>query len=243
MAMHKCPGQDQRFWKPEDVFEVNCPACGSTMEFFKDDPALKCPSCGQTMANPKIDRGCLEWCRYAEECSALPSEKDGRDLRAALIDEMKAVFGTDEKRINHALAVLNYAEQIQVAEDGNLLIVRAAAILHDIGIHEAERKYGSNAGKYQEIEGPPIAEGILRRYRLSDATIDHVCRIIANHHSAKDIDTLEFRVIWDADWLVNFPEIFGAKPQSRKQAAVARVFKTDKGRQLAEALFLRDSPI
>ena len=241
--MHKCPGQDQRFWKPEDVFEVTCPVCGAVVEFFKDEPALKCPSCGRTVANPKIDTGCLEWCRYAKECSALPSENHGRDLRAALIDEMKAVFGTDEKRINHALTVLSYAEQIQAAEGGDLLIVRAAAILHDIGIHEAERKYSSSAGKYQEIEGPPIAEGILRRYGLSDAAVDHVHRIIANHHSAKDIDTLEFRVIWDADWLVNFPEIFGAKPQSRMRTAVAKIFKTDKGRQLATELFLGEHTV
>ena len=40
-------------------------------------------------------------------------------------------------------------------------MVRAAAILHDIGIHEAERKHGSSSGRLQELEGPPIARAIL----------------------------------------------------------------------------------
>ena len=82
-------------------------------------------------------------------------------MKDKLIQKMKDVFGDDQKRINHALAVLKYAEQIHSAEGGDLIVITAAAILHDIGIHQAEQKYGSPAGKYQEIEGPPIAEKIL----------------------------------------------------------------------------------
>ena len=44
-----------------------------------------------------------------------------------------------------------------------MAVVRAAAVLHDIGIREAERKHGSSAGKYQEVEGPPIARRILEK--------------------------------------------------------------------------------
>lgn len=106
-------------------------------------------------------------------------------MRDKLIREMKNVFGSDKKRINHALTVLDYAEQIQVAEGGDPLIVKAAAILHDIGIAEAERKYGSSAGNYQEIEGPPIARKILKNYGLANEIIEHICKIIANHHMQK----------------------------------------------------------
>jgi HD superfamily phosphodiesterase len=120
-------------------------------------------------------------------------------MQDKLVGEMKNVFGSDKKRINHALAVLGYAKQIQAAEGGDPLIVEAAAILHDIGIQEAERKYGSSAGNYQEIEGPPIARKILQNYGLADGIMEHIYKIIANHHSAKDIDTTEFRIVWDAD--------------------------------------------
>ena len=127
-------------------------------------------------------------------------------MREKLIQRMKDVFGEDEKRINHALAVLKYAEQIHKVEGGDSNVITAAAILHDIGIHEAERKYGSAAGKYQELEGPPIARNILKDEGFASETIEHVCKIIANHHTAINIDTLEFRVLWDADWLVNIPD-------------------------------------
>ncbi|MHC4557364.1 MAG: HD domain-containing protein [Planctomycetota bacterium] len=237
--MVRCPGQDQRFWKPEDIFEVQCSGCSGAVEFFKDEPKLKCRNCGQMVVNPKIDLGCAEWCQYAEQCLGVSIVNNLKVIRDKLIDQMKKVFAEDQKRIEHALAVLNYAEQIQSIEGGDPLIVRAAAILHDIGIHEAERKYGSSAGKYQETEGPPIAEDILKRSDIPADAADHICRIIANHHSAKDIDTTEFRIIWDADRLVNIQEDFPNASREKLQEIIAKTFKTKQGREIATELFLR----
>ena len=236
--MVRCPGQDQRFWKPEDIFEVQCPGCSNKMEFFKDEPKLKCRNCGQMIVNPKIDLGCAEWCQYAEQCLGVSTVKDLRAVRDKLIEDMKKIFGNDRKRIDHAISVLNYAEQIHSVEGGDPLIVRAAAILHDIGIVAAERKYDSAAGKYQEIEGPVIAGEILVKYNLDESTVEHICKIIANHHSAKDIDTLEFRIIWDADWLVNIPVEFPEADKEKLQKLIDKIFKTNKGRQIAVELFL-----
>ena len=238
--MLRCPGQDQRFWKPEDIFEVKCPNCGEKFEFFKDEPKLKCRSCGHLVVNPKIDLGCAQWCQYAEQCIGISNVKSISIIRDKLIEEMKKVFGLDQKRIEHALSVLNYAEQIQSSEGGDPLVVKAAAILHDIGIQEAERKYGSSAGKCQEIEGPPIAEKILKHYQLSDEVVEHICKIIANHHSAKDIDTAEFRCVWDADWLVNIPEDYKDKNKEQLQVIINKVFKTSKGRKVAISLFVNN---
>jgi HD superfamily phosphodiesterase len=156
-----------------------------------------------------------------------------------LIQDMRAVFGDDRKRIEHALAVLDYVRRIQAVEGGDPSVVEAAAILHDIGIHEAERKYGSPAGKYQEIEGPPIARAILGQRDVPPDVIEHVCRIIANHHSAKDIDTTEFRILWDADWLVNIPEDLPDASQEKLQRIIGKTFKTDRGREIAAQSFLR----
>ena len=236
--MVRCPGQDQRFWKPEDIFEVQCSGCGGAVEFFKDEPKLKCRSCGQIAVNPKIDLGCAEWCQYAEQCLGVSTINSLHAIRDKLVYEMEKYFAGDEKRIEHAIAVLNYAEQIQAVEGGDPLIVRAAAILHDIGIHEAERKHGSSAGKYQEIEGPPIAGEILNKYDISPEVVEHVCKIIANHHSAKEIDTMEFRVVWDADWLVNIPSDFPGASDEDLREVIEKRFKTREGRRIAEELFL-----
>jgi HD superfamily phosphohydrolase YqeK len=236
--MVKCPGQDQRFWKPEDIFEVQCTGCGHAIEFFKDEPKLKCRKCGQIVANPKIDLGCAEWCQYGEQCLGISATKRASYMRDKLIYEMKKVFGEDQKRIEHALAVLDYAEKIQANEGGDPLIVKASAILHDIGIHEAERKYGSSAGKYQEIEGPPIAKEILTRYNLDTEAIEHICKIIANHHSAKDIDTTEFRIILDADRLVNISDDYPDASEDKLHKMIDNKFKTQEGGRIAKKLFL-----
>ncbi len=236
--MFRCPGQDQRFWKPEDIFEVQCPGCGQSVEFFKDEPKLKCRKCGSMIVNPKIDLGCAEWCQYAEQCIGI-TVKNISIIRDKLIDEMKKVFGQDQKRIEHALAVLEYAEKMQVEEGGDPLVVKAAAILHDIGIHEAERKYGSSAGNYQEIEGPIIARGILAKYELDKETVEHICKIIANHHSGKGIDTVEFRCVWDADWLVNISEDLKDASKEQIQETIDKVFKTNTGRRIAVAWLLK----
>ena len=238
--MVRCPGQDQRFWKPDDIFEVQCPGCGKAIEFFKDEPKLKCRKCGRMVVNPKIDLGCAEWCQYAEQCLGTSVGKEINIIRDKLINEMTKIFGKDETQINHTLAVLNYAEQIQAVEGGEPLVVKAAAILHDIGIHAAECKYSSSAGKYQEIEGPIIAREILAKYDLDENTVEHVCKIIANHHSAKDIDTIEFRILWDADWLVNLPEVFADAGKEKLKEIINKTFKTCKGRQMAIETFVKN---
>jgi len=192
------------------------------------------------VVNPKIDLGCAEWCQYAEQCLGVNVVKNLKVMREKLIGRMKNVFGDDQKRIEHALAVLDYAEQIQNIEGGDPLIVRAATILQDIGIQEAERKYGSSADKYQEIEGLPIAEEILKRCDISAEAIEHICRIIANHHSAKDIDTIEFRIVWDADQIVNLLTDSRQASNEKLQEIIDKTFKTDEGRRIAIDLFVKN---
>lgn len=153
-------------------------------------------------------------------------------------EAMKQFFGTDEKRIKHALAVLDYAREIHSVEGGDPKVILAASILHDIGIPAAEEKYGSIAGHYQEKEGPPVAREILENVGVDAGTTDHVCDIIADHHSAKTMDTTEFRVLWDADWLVNIPNWYKDADEEKLTEVVEKVFKTGKGLEMAREFFL-----
>ena len=68
MTKPRCPGQDTRYWTPDDIFEIPCPHCGNDTEFFKDEPVLSCRSCRRQVRNPRIDLGCARWCKFAEEC-------------------------------------------------------------------------------------------------------------------------------------------------------------------------------
>ncbi|MBN1574632.1 MAG: HD domain-containing protein [Deltaproteobacteria bacterium] len=159
-------------------------------------------------------------------------------LEDRLIEEVKRLFGDDQKRIDHALTVFGYASEIMKAEGGDPKVVVSAALLHDIGIKEAERKHGSSAAKYQEMEGPRIAEGIMRDVGLDADTIDHVCRIVGSHHSARDIDTVEFRIIWDADWIVNIPDLYDVEDKGKLAGVIKKLFRTKSGREIAEGKYL-----
>ena len=81
--------------------------------------------------------------------------------------KVEGCFGDDVRRMTHTRKVLGYAQRILREVAANEEVVLAAALLHDIGIQEAERKHGSAAGRYQELEGPPIAEQILRELGAS----------------------------------------------------------------------------
>ncbi|NOZ84958.1 MAG: HD domain-containing protein [Deltaproteobacteria bacterium] len=245
MSKMMCPGQDTRYWRPGDIFEVTCAKCGYAVEMFKDDARRRCPKCGNIVKNPRLSLGCAQWCEHAKEClgydprETIPVQENsyGTALVDQLIMGMKKVFGKDQKRIDHAFAVLSHAKEIIKAEkDADPKIVMAAAILHDIGIHEAEAKHGSSAPNYQELEGPIVAGPILDESGMDPESKEHVLKIIANHHSGKNIDTIEFRIVWDADWLENFESVFPELDDDQKQKKIERLFKTAKGKEMALAV-------
>jgi len=240
----QCPGQDTRYWKPGAIYEVPCSHCGHTMEFFKDESTRKCKNCGQTMINPKMDFGCAAYCPHAQQClGQLPPEllaqrKELLKDRAAL--EMKRYFKQDFKRIGHATKVARYAEQIGRAEKGDLMVILCAAYLHDIGIHEAERKYNSTAARYQEEEGPPIAREILNRLGAEEDVILEVCDIVAHHHHPRTEETVNFKALYDADLIVNMEENKLAEKtgEDKLVAIIAKSFLTASGRKLAAEILL-----
>ncbi len=118
------------------------------------------------------------------------------------------------------------------------MVVLGAAYLHDIGIHEAEKKYGSTSGHYQEMEGPAIAREILERLDVQKETIEEICDIIGHHHSPRERETLNFQILYEVDWLVNIEEEGFSKDRERLEKMIEKVFRTVTGKKLAEKLYL-----
>ena len=158
-----------------------------------------------------------------------------------LREAMTAYFGEDQRRIEHALQVTIYAQELLAYVDADPVIVLAAAYLHDIGIHEAERKHGSNSGKWQEIEGPPVARTILERLGAGEGLVEQVAAIVANHHTPAGVDSPEFRVIWDADALVNFSGAFAGKDEPAIESVLQNHMVTEPGFRIARRIFIKDT--
>lgn len=240
----KCPGQDSRYWKPGSIFDAKCPECGHTVEFFKDDTARKCEKCGHRFANPDMDFGCASYCQYAEQCIGdLPPEAVAqRDdlLKDRIAVEMKRYFHTDFKRIGHATRVARHAERIGKSEKGNLAVILAVAYLHDIGVREAERKYKSTAPKYREKEGADIARSIMTKLGAKEELIDEVCDIVGHYHHHGPGESLNFKVVYDADLIATLEEKQKENPIDIEALSIDidKNLLTESGRQTAREVLL-----
>jgi len=240
----KCPGQDTQYWKADAIYEVPCPKCGKPVEFFKDEPTRKCRNCGNKVVNPKLDFGCAAYCPFAEQClGELPPEllAEREDLLKDRVGiEMRHYFKGDFKRPSHATRVAKYAEKLTTEERGNPAVAISAAYLHDIGIKEAERKHKSTDAKYREEEGPPIARNILNKLNAKDEMIEEVCDIIGHHHDPNSEETINFRIVYDADQIVNMEENYkeSSMGNDRLSEIIGKTLLTESGRKLAESLLL-----
>jgi HD superfamily phosphohydrolase len=147
--------------------------------------------------------------------------------------------GHDVKRINHALKVFAFASHISNCEncdDKTKTIISLASILHDIGIHEAERIYKSTAGKHQEELGPKIAQKLIGNLQIPDEIKNRVYYLISNHHSYDKIDAKDFQILVEADFLVNIFE--DEMPESAIKSIKNKIFKTDSGTELLNSMYL-----
>ena len=144
----------------------------------------------------------------------------------------------DADRIQHFLKVHEFARLIGQMEElpaDVLETLEAAAVVHDIGIHPAERKYGSSDGHYQELEGPPLARELLARLGWEENVIERVAWLVGHHHTYTDIDGVDYQILVEADFLVNF---FENNHSAETQIKVYRhIFKTGSGKKLFRTMF------
>lgn len=150
--------------------------------------------------------------------------------------------GNDHERIHHLIKVHSFARIIGKFEgfdETNQKTTELAAILHDIGMHNCEKKYNSTDGKYQEIEGVPVARKILEEAGIPNWMIDRVCYIVGHHHTLSAIDRADFRAVIEADTLVNLHDK-NVTDKERLKVVGEHIFKTRKGRELFEQMYMSD---
>ena len=172
--MQKCPGQDTRFWTPDDVTEVPCADCGFVVEFFKTDGARPCPKCGAKVTNPHLSLGCAQWCSHARECLGFdPKDVQVRSaskssLAGRLVEEAKNLFGADSPQFLNALAALEKSGEILKKKGGDPKIVIASTFIN--GLADAENSY--NPAKAVDID---LVRTLMTKAGFDDATVERVC--------------------------------------------------------------------
>ena len=146
----------------------------------------------------------------------------------------------DAKRIQHFIKVYAYSSLLgrrEGLDEHKQNVLEAAAVLHDIGIHEAERKHGSSGGNWQEMEGPAVAAPMLQQCGADERESERVQWLIAHHHTYTAGEEKDFRILLEADFLVNAYEDGMTAEQCK--TAKDRVFRTETGKQYLEEMFLK----
>lgn len=151
---------------------------------------------------------------------------------------MMTYYSGDAKRIQHFTKVHSFAKLIGEMEQLNqetLTLIEVTALVHDIGIKEAEAQFGSSNGKLQEQLGPDLAKKILKELGYHEEKIERVCYVVGHHHTYTDIQGIDYQILVEADFLVNFYE-----DQLGKEAiktAYNNIFKTPSGKKLCEIMY------
>ena len=148
------------------------------------------------------------------------------DLTGQLATAMITLYRGDAKRIQHFMKVYAYARMIALEEQVNrklLQTIEAAALVHDIGIHAAEKKYGSSVGKFQEQEGPPIARAMLLAVGYAPNVTERIC----------------YQILVEADFLVNVEEEH--MDQKKIRSVYEKIFQTETGKQYLTELCKLDA--
>lgn len=158
---------------------------------------------------------------------------------AMLLAAMTEYDGGDVPRIQHFVKVHDFAAtiaQLEGVDEQTTFILETAAILHDIGIHPSEKLYGDCNGKHQEELGPAEARALMQQLGgYTEEQIERVCFLIAHHHTYHNVDSIDWQILLEADFLVNSFE--DALSLEAVKTFEAKVFKTASGRRLLETMW------
>lgn len=160
------------------------------------------------------------------------------NLVDTVYEKMVEYYRGDPKQIQHFVKVHSFAALIG-REEGlsreQQLTLEITALVHDIGIKPALEKYGSSAGPYQEKEGISAAEELLKPLSLPDDMLKRICYLVGHHHTYTDVDGMDYRILLEADFLVNCFE--GNLPKESAEAALDKIFRTQAGIRLHKTMF------
>jgi len=83
-----------------------------------------------------------------------------------------------------------------------------------------------------------MARRILKRFGVKQDLIEEVCDIVGHHHHPRNEETLNFKIIYDADLIVNLEELEWNGKTERLARIIEKNMFTDAGKRLARKTLL-----
>jgi hypothetical protein len=186
----RCPGQDQRYWTAEDIFDLRCPYCGYEIEFWKDEPFRICKQCSREIRNPRINLGCAKWCKNADACLGRSTGDDG-NVAAPVVERLAAALEEkiqDDARLKNARLVCCRVDQSLDVSVSDPLSTKAVAFL--AGALMAEPTIPQD-------EALSILEFVSEQAGFEEDTTDRIREILTDVLSGKP-SYLESRLVLSA---------------------------------------------
>ena len=253
----RCPGQDWQYWQGAVTFEAPCPACGQTVEFFKDEPARRCRHCGHRLTNPRLCLDCAEWCEHAAEClgtgfqgAAAPAAE--ARIAVCLIQLLETELAGQPHRLARALLVFQHAKELAAAADADGRVILPAALLAELFHPGGGQREGTEQSAEQTQSVETKARQWLSRCGLDEQTSERVCRCLfslaqndwqSQQPHSTDMDA-QRQLLADACTLADIslwrrdvpPGSTERHPPAPDPLLLSRLL-TDAGRQRAQRLF------
>ncbi|MDO4792777.1 MAG: HD domain-containing protein [Filifactor alocis] len=140
--------------------------------------------------------------------------------------------------IDHFMKVYALAKtigELEGLDENTQKILEVAAIIHDIACPLCREKYGSTNGKLQEKEGGALARVFLKEVGAPEDLIERVVYLVEHHHTYTEVEGLDYRILLEADFLVNAGE--GNISHMCSENVKKTLFQTSSGLRLLEGMF------
>ncbi len=160
---------------------------------------------------------------------------------AQILEKMIVYSKGCQRDIEHLMRVWGFARTIGCLEDlddTTLLTVETAAILHDIACPFLRAELGCSPFDRQEQLGSMLAKEFLADTDLPASVQERVVYLVGHHHSPELIDGIDFRILIEADYLVNC--VSHGLDEKAALAFESRYFATGTGKKLLRS-FLPES--
>ena len=157
---------------------------------------------------------------------------------SAAIQKMIEFYKGNRHDVNHFLKVWAMAKTIGELEGldrHTQEVLELAAVIHDIACPVCRVKYGNTNGSNQEKESPELVENFLKDVEIDDEMKERINYLVSHHHTYTNVDGLDYRILLEADFLVNADE--SEMSENAVETARERVFETNTGKKLLTSIY------
>ena len=157
---------------------------------------------------------------------------------AQIIQKMISFSEGNIHDVDHFIRVWTYAKtigELEQLDEETQYILEVAAITHDIACPLCRDKYGNTNGKHQEEEGAPLVKEFLSDSEMTEVQIDRVAFLVGHHHTFTGIDSLDWQILIEADYIANATE--NGYSETNVRNFIQKIMKTDSAKSLAKDVF------